>query len=155
MMSKWKDLTVGICGMVFAAVLYGLSVAVGQKENQVMGADFFPKIAAVVLFVMFLILAVRGYQEMSAGHEEKAPGYPANYVGVVLTFIGMILYAMFLSKVGFIITSMIFLYFAIFMMTKKEEWKPVKSLIITVITVLAIYFIFTGIFGIRLPKGLL
>lgn len=154
-MSKFKDLVTGICGMIFSAVLYYLSVQIGLKENQAIGADFLPKIAAVILFAMFLILTVRGYRQVKEGKEEKPQGFRSNYAGVAVVFAVMLLYAFLLKKIGFIITSIVFLFFAIYMMTKKEEFKPVKSIIITVIAVLAIYYIFTAVFGIRLPKGIL
>lgn len=154
-MDKWKDFITGICGMLFSAVLYILSVQIGLKENQAIGADFLPKIAAVILFVMFLILAIRGYGQVRSEQKKQAREFAPNYKGVAIVFLVMLLYAFLLKEIGFIITSMAFLYFAIFMMTKKEEFKPVKSIFITVIVVLAIYYIFTAIFGIRLPKGIL
>lgn len=154
-MGKRKDFITGICGMVFSAVLFGLSVEIGMKENTTIGADFMPKIVAVAMFILFAMVTYYGYRQMKSGEEEKKPDYKPNYPGVAIIFAGMILYAALLKTVGFILTSLVFLLFAIVMMTKKEEMKPVKYIIITVIAVLFIYFVFTGIFGIRLPKGIL
>lgn len=154
-MSKFKDLITGICGLIFSVALYALSVQIGLKENTTIGADFLPKIAAVVMLFMFAIVTYRGAVAVKNGVEEAPRDYKSNYLGVVIIFAAMIAYAMLLKPVGFIITSMVFLLLAIVLMTKKEELKPVLTIVITVVAVLFIYFVFTKVFGVRLPKGIL
>lgn len=154
-MNKYKDLISGICGLIFSVALYVLSVQIGMIENTTIGADFFPKIVAVILFAMFAIVTYRGVKQVKNPGEEKKLDYTPNYKGVAILFAAMIVYAALLKPVGFIITSILFLTLAIVLMTKKEEMKPVKFGIITVIAVLFIYFIFMEVFGIRIPKGIL
>ena len=154
-MSKYKDLVSGIFGMIFSTAIYLLSVQIGLKESTTIGADFLPKIVSVVMFAMFAIVTYRGVKEAKSRKEEKEQEYVPNYKGVVIIFAAMIAYAFLLKPVGFIITSILFLFLAICLMTKKEEMKPVKFGIITVIAVLFIYFVFMEVFGIRIPKGIL
>lgn len=154
-MSKFKDLISGIVGLIFSAALYILSVQIGTKENTTIGADFLPKIAAVVMLFMFAIVTYRGAVQIKNGIEEKPQDYKSNYLGVVLIFAAMMAYAIFLKRLGFIITSLAFLIVAIVLMTKKEEQRPLFTVILSVIAILFIYYTFTKVFGVRLPKGLL
>lgn len=65
------------------------------------------------------------------------------------------LYAALIKPLGFIIDSSLFLYFTLCMMTKKENIKWGRFAVLAVVAVVIIYMIFTEIFGIRLPKGIL
>ncbi|MEY8339244.1 tripartite tricarboxylate transporter TctB family protein [Lachnospiraceae bacterium 62-35] len=154
-MSKYKDLISGICGLIFSTALYLLSIQIGRKESTAIGADFLPKIVAVIMFAMFIIVTYRGVKQVKSQTQEKPLGYRVNYKGVAIIFAAMLIYASLLKPIGFIITSCIFLFLAICLMTKKEEYKLVKFGVITVIAVLFIYFVFMEIFGIRIPRGIL
>lgn len=154
-MGKYKDLISGVCGMILSAVFFMLSVQIGLKEKDAIGASFLPKIVTVMMFAMFAIVTYRGMKDVKAGKEEKKLDYAPNFKGVALMFIAMLVYAYLLKPVGFIITSILFLMAAICLMTKKEELKPVKYTVIAVIVVIFIYFIFMEVFGIRIPKGIL
>lgn len=154
-MSKFKDLISGICGIIFSIALYMLSVQIGLKENTTIGADFLPKIAAVIMLVMFAIVAYRGAVQVKNGIEEKPQDYKSNYLGVAIIFAAMMAYAVLLKPVGFMITSLVFLILAIVLMTRKEELRPIFTVIVSVIAILFIYLIFTKVFGVRLPKGIL
>ena len=154
-MNKYKDLICGICGLIFSAVLFLLSVQIGKKESTAIGADFLPKIVAVILFAMFAIVTFRGVKQAKSQTDEKALTYRPNYTGVAIIFVAMIVYVSFLKSIGFIITSCIFLFLALCLMTKKEERNYIKFAVITIIAVLFIYFVFMEVFGIRIPKGIL
>lgn len=153
-MSKMKDAICGIIGMIFAAALFFLSVQIGMKESTTIGADFVPKIVAVLLFILFAILTGRGIKE-AKNAKEKPAEYKNNFLGAVFMFAAMILYAVLLKPVGFIITSCLFLYGALILMSRKEQIHYIKFLVITLVTVLCINFVFMEIFGIRIPQGIL
>ena len=54
-----------------------------------------------------------------------------------------------------ILTSLVFVFLAIVLMSRKEETNYVKFALISVVAVLAIYLVFTRFFGIRLPRGVI
>ena len=153
-MKKYSDLITGSIGLVIGIALLIMSLDIGAKENNVIGAAFLPEIVAVITIALSGKLAYDGYRS-SKIYEEKPEAFRKNYIGVGIVMVACIVYAQLLKPVGFIPTSMVFLFLTICLMSKKEETNYLKFAIITVVTVLAIYFVFTKFFGIRLPKGIL
>ena len=154
-MNKYKDLVSGICGLIFSAGMFFMSIQIASQEDSWIGAGFLPEIASVIMFITFCFIPYRGAKEAKSQEPEKDPGYKSNYKGVVIMLVFLIAYAALLRSVGFIITSIVFLYAAIYLMTKKENFKPVKYGIITVVLVVFVDVVFTEVFGIRLPGGIL
>ncbi len=153
-MKRYGDLITGVIGMVIGAALMVYAIQIGIKEGQAIGADFLPKICAVIICGLSAKLAFDGWKS-SRAYVPQEQEYQKNYSAVLITAAACILYAAMLKPVGFVITSILFLYLTIVLMSKKEETSYVKFAVITVVTVLAIYFVFTKFFGIRLPKGVL
>ena len=154
-MNKYKDLVSGICGLIFSAGMFFMSIQIASQEDSWIGAGFLPEIASVIMFITFCFITYRGAKEAKSQEPEKDPGYKSNYKGVVIMLVFLIAYAALLRSVGFIITSIVFLYAAIYLMTKKENFKPVKYGIITVVLVVFVDVVFTEVFGIRFPGGIL
>jgi len=153
-MKKYGDL---ICGAVCAGIailIFAMSVQIGLRENAAIGADFLPKIVSVILLVFSVFLMVSGWRKSRVSGEEAAE-YPSNAGGVLIMAAALIAYAYLLKPVGFILTTLAFLFLAFVLMSKKEETNYLKFAIISVVAVLVIYFVFTRVFSIRLPRGLI
>ncbi len=153
-MKKYGDLICGIICAIVAAAVFVMSVQIGLKESASIGADFLPKIVSVILLTFSVILAVRGWKTARAGDEPQQE-YPSNTRGVLIMLTALVVYAYTFKTVGFILTTIPFMFLSIVLMSKKEETNYLKFAIITVVTVFAIYFLFTRLFGIRLPRGIL
>ena len=153
-MKKYTDIITGGIGLAIGIAVLIMSIQIGMAEGQTIGADFLPKIIAVLMILLSAKLTWDGVK--SAKNYEDIPlDYEKNYLGVAILMVAAILYAQLLKKIGFIITSMLFLYLALCLISKKEETNYVKFAVITVVMVLLIYFVFTKGFSIRLPKGIL
>lgn len=153
-MKKYGDLICGAICAVIAAVVLVMSVQIGLKESASIGADFVPKIASVIMLIFSVVLMVRGWRA-SQIYEEKGAEYPSNLPGVLTMMAALVVYAAALKTAGFLLTTLIFLFLAFVLMSKKEETSCVRFAVISVVVTLAIYLIFTRFFGIRLPRGLI
>lgn len=153
-MNKYADVITGVIGLALGIAMLVLSVEIGLIEQNVIGADFLPKIASVITILMSGKLLWDGWKS-SRTYKEEALEYVKNYRGVAVMMVLCVLYAEFLKPIGFVVTSLIFLFLTLCMISKKEERNYVKFVVITVITVFAINFIFRRFFGIRLPAGIL
>lgn len=151
-MTKKHDAICGIIGMIIAVVLYAASVNIGRIENQTIGADFVPKLTAILLFVLSGILFYNGMKQPVSA---KKDDFKHNYKGTFLMFILLCLYVAALDTLGFIISSMIFLFFSLLLLTRKEEVHYVRFVIISVVGSVVISFLFTEVFGVNLPAGIL
>ena len=153
-MKKYADVITGAVGLVIGVIVLIMSIQIGIAEGQAVGADFLPKIVSVLMIILSAVLIWNGIQEARV-YEDRPPEYKKNYLGVAILIVAGILYAQLLKPVGFIITSLVFLFLALCLISKKEETNYLKFALITIVMVLLIYFVFTKGFGIRLPKGIL
>lgn len=153
-MKKYADVITGAIGLVIGIAVLVMSIQIGISEGQAIGADFLPKIVSVMMIILSAALVWEGIKN-ARNYEEEHLDYKKNYLGVLIMIVAGILYAELLKPVGFIITSLVFLFLALCLISKKEETNYIKFAIITVVMVLLIYFVFTKGFGIRLPKGIL
>lgn len=154
MLKKYGDFIAGLCGMALAVYLFVSGYQIGLNEGKAFGAGFLPKLVATGLFICCAILTYRGVKLMRTIQVEASP-YKKNYLGAYGIYLMMVLYAVCLKPVGFVISSIVFLFLAILLTTRREKWRPVFFAILSVVLVLVVYFVFKGIFGIRLPNGLL
>ena len=153
-MKKYTDIITGVIGLSIGIAVLIMSIQIGMAEGQTIGADFLPKIIAVLMILLSAKLTWDGVKS-AKNYEDIRLDYEKNYLGVAILMVAAILYAQLLKKIGFIITSMLFLYLALCLISKKEETNYVKFAVITVVMVLLIYFVFTKGFSIRLPTGIL
>ena len=154
MLKKYGDFIAGLCGMALAAYIFITGYQIGLAEGKDFGAGFLPKLVATGLFICCAILTYRGFKTMYTVKAEQSE-YKKNYLGAYGIFIMMVIYALCMKPVGFVISSAVFLFCAILLATKRENWKPIMFAVISVVLVLAVYFVFKDIFGIRLPNGVL
>ena len=82
---------------------------------------------------------------------EDAPDYGR----AIMTLAASLLYVALLNPLGFVISSVVYLELQMCIMSPKDKRKPVKFLIISIITVLVIYFIFHNLLRLMLPNGIL
>ena len=67
----------------------------------------------------------------------------------------LILYVLMFDVLGFIVSSMIYLFAALLLLTKPSEVDYKKFVAISVVGAIVIDLLFTQVFGINLPAGLL
>ena len=138
--------------MVIAAALFMGSVQIGKIENQTIGADFMPKIVAVLLFILSAVLFNQG-RKAPAG--QKKDDFVHNYKGTFLMFVLFIVYVAIFDTLGFLLSSMIYLMCALLLLSRKEEIHYIKFIAIAVIGSVVINLLFTEVFGVNLPAGIL
>jgi len=77
------------------------------------------------------------------------------YGRAMLTLAASLLYVALLKPLGFMISSILYLELQMCIMADKERRKPVKFLIISVVSVVVIYFVFHNLLQLMLPNGIL
>ena len=77
------------------------------------------------------------------------------YGRAMLTLAASLLYVALLKPLGFMISSILYLELQMCIMVDKERRKPVKFLIISVVSVVVIYFVFHNLLQLMLPNGIL
>lgn len=115
-----------------------------------------PKLAAVLLFCMGLALLIQEskihMEKTSATAKEEEP---CCYKAVLATFGLILAYAALVGSVGFLLTSAVYLFLQMLVLTKKENVHYFKFVLIAAIVPGPIYFLFKSVFQIMLPAGIL
>lgn len=78
-----------------------------------------------------------------------------DYGRAMLTLAASLLYVALLKPLGFMISSILYLELQMCIMADKERRKPAKFLIISVVSVVVIYFVFHNLLQLMLPNGIL
>ena len=73
----------------------------------------------------------------------------------MLTLAASLLYVALLKPLGFVISSVLYLELQMCIMAQKERRRPLKFLIISIVSVVVIYFVFHNLLQLMLPNGIL
>lgn len=145
--SKKVDLITGLALMAASVWMY-IESATFPSYGGGIGSGGYPALIAVGLFVLGGLMAGHSVYLYSIGHsipEMKIPG-----LGRVVIYLVLILvYIWAMDYLGFIATSIIFLYISIMFFGYDKGW--MRGVAFSVILTLASYFVFRHFFLVLLP----
>lgn len=169
MKNKYRDIVSALFVIALAAFIFIFSLNIEKSRFTNLGADFFPKlISAILASLGFLLLglsvrklrredakggAPAAEPEAGAGLQEKRGGIfarNADWMSILL----IVLYAVGLRYLGFVLSTAVYLFFQMIVLTVKGERRVLAYGLIAVVTPLVIYFLFTRAFHLMLPQGL-
>ena len=150
MSSKKKNLIVSLVFMAFGIFLFVESMGIKHMMKDDVGSAFFPKVVAVAIIGVSAIRLVMALREPEG--EKKASDNDT--MGGLLTILLIGGYVLAFQPVGFIISTIVYLFLQILVLVPKEKRSWPLTIIISVVAPLAIYGLFTYLISSPLPKGL-
>ena len=136
-------------GLSVFVMIFSYRMGLGGFHNP--GPGLMPFLLGVFLLPISLYLlispALRKGERDEAPEEEQSR---TNYRQIGLILISLFVYAFLLERLGFLITTFIFL--VLLFRSVGNRWRTVLAA--STLTVLAAYFVFT-FFGVRFPEGVL
>jgi len=155
---KKKNVYTGIGLLLFAIFIYAVSFWIPESKSDILGSRFFPRCTAVLMGILSGILTMSsiGLKKREETEERLAHQAGLNY-SLLLTCLALILYYLIILQLGFVITSIVYLFCQCLILLPKEDRRNRKKMMITlaisVLVPVAINFIFWKIFMIALPAG--
>lgn len=160
MLFKSKEFLSGLFFFGFGIFVLYQSLQLTVWSGSEPGPGFFPVLTGFLItgfslsiLIKFIIPNKTPANKMvsadDADDEEEDNG-EVNYSRVCAYIILMLLYGLFLEKVGWLIITAAFL-LLILKYVEKQSWK--KSIILTISSLAAIYLVFVYFLSIQLPKG--
>lgn len=153
--------------MAFFAYLWyaAAKIPVAKGSATDVGANFFPLSISILLFVLTTIVFLMSIRSSSVTgeteHEKRAQAPSNNVIAstfvIVSVLVILLLYIIFLPRIGFIISTIIFLCILTLLLYrfKTHQLMPIKQMAISVvlfgIIVGAIYYTFNNFFQLILP----
>lgn len=160
-MERYKDIISG--GFVFAAalVLFVMTFFMRRLTVLSVGPEFIPRIVFGMMMVLGLLIAAEGVKKCRAGRKSEVfaekecrTARPQNKTAAV-TLLLIMVYIASLRQIGFLITTVVYLFLQITVLAPKEKRRPVQFLIIATVCSSVIYYLFLNVFQLLLPAGIL
>lgn len=150
MSTKKKGLLASVLFLAFGVFLFVESLGVKHMMKNDVGSGFFPKVIAIAIIAVAIIRFVAALREKeSASGDDKDDA-----VGGWLTVALVGLYVVAFQPVGFIISTIVYLFLQILVLTPKEKRNWITISAISIVAPFALYTLFTHVISSPLPKGI-
>jgi putative tricarboxylic transport membrane protein len=155
-MKKYGDLASGIFLFLFSIALFIGALRVKTLAVSSIGSGFFPAIVAVLLAIVSVPIIIGGIRKAAGPNESAnaAAGKP-RVKAVIATFLLMGCYAALLGPLGFLVTTAVYLFLQINILSADEYRRPILFGVVSVVGSVSIYFLFVKVFNLMLPAGIL
>ena len=143
-------------------IVYAMQIpSIKRTSISPINSAFLPTVLSVgmgVLTVFQVYNAVKKQRAEKADDGEEKTADSADgpdYGRAMLTLAASLLYVALLKPLGFVISSVLYLELQMCIMVQKERRRPLKFLIISIVSVVGIYFVFHNLLQLMLPNGIL
>ena len=157
---KYGDIVVGIFFAALGAAMILLAKMLPKSKVMEIGPEFMPTVIGMVILVLalaLLFLAVKNFkmhvQELEASNYKDT----SDYKRVVLSILLVLVYVLTMKPVGFIITTLVYLFLQMYVLAPEENRTKkdvITLLIIDVVFTFIVFFLFRYGFKIVLPAGI-
>lgn len=170
MKNKYRDVFSSVFVIALAIFIAYFSKDIRVLKYTSVSANFFPRIIALILGLLgtiqlvISILEVKksGLNSMEDNTDVKEDTSSGSKIGRIIScnadWVSVILimaYVFLLGKLGFIISSVVYLFLQMIVLSNSEKRKYLSLVLVAVIAPVIIYLIFTKVFGLMLPAGIL
>ena len=156
---KYGDIIVGGFFMILSAGMMIMAKMLPKSSIMEIGPDFMPMCIGIVTFVLAAALAVFNVKnlKMRTAEAEKMEKEDLDYKRMLISFILILVYVYLLQPVGFIVTTILYLPFQMYVLApdEKKTKKDIIQLAVTsVVFTFIVFFLFRYGFRIILPAGI-
>ena len=151
MTDKKRDLVCSVVFLVFGGFMFFMSMSIQPMMEKDVGSGFVPKvIAAAIVVVAFIKLVLTLVSKKESG----AAGTDEDMKGGLLTIAALAAYVLLFQTLGFIISTVLYLFVQITVLSNEENRSMPRFGIISVVTPVVVYVLFVYVIKMPLPIGL-
>jgi putative tricarboxylic transport membrane protein len=162
-----KDIVASAFLILLSAVMFAASNNIMKLTVSKVGADFAPKLVAIGIFILSVFYLINSIKQLKSSNGEaaeeleqgadvdKTEKKKISPMSVLATIGLLILYVALLPTIGFLITTVVYLFLQMYLLADKKERKIPLFLVTSVVTSVFVYFIFKSVFYLMLPAGIL
>lgn len=164
MVLKNKNIQSGIFLLLVSVVMFVATLSFKQLTTSQVGPAFMPQIISALIGLMSIAIIIEGYRKVKSGtkgdpdeegEEVQGNAKEISYRPVIQSFVLMAIYVAVMPVVGFLITTMLYMFLQMMILSSKPERRWLLFAIVSVVASSVIYYVFRNVFYIMLPSGLL
>lgn len=163
-----NDLITGIIFCLFSAAYFIMATQIAipnSLKSSLLDAASVPKLWGGMMFVLGIVILVRGVCKMNGAKKEgyfppKGGQFEKLKKGIwearsaIAMFVILFVYIALMQSLGFLLSTIGFLFLEFFVLTRKEERKLWVIALMAVVFGVAIYALFRYGFNMPLPRGI-
>ncbi|PSL42770.1 tripartite tricarboxylate transporter TctB family protein [Salsuginibacillus halophilus] len=157
------EIVIGVFIIILAILIYTNSGDFPQLEEPVLDAGSYPRLIAVILAILAVILIIRKGMELYKSQAERSGMGIRAYTAYVLkeyklVFLILAMFAVYVGLIdiiGFIVTTIAFIIAAGLTVGPTTKRNAVVMSIVAVVLTLGMYFFFETALHVRFPTGIL
>ena len=154
---KNRDLIFGVAGLALSVfyLIFSLQIKTKPKLTPSYASDrIVPTILGILLAVLSVILIAQGVKRMRAQDDGEAKAMDrADIMAVILTFAVIICYIILLPYLGFILSTLIYLFCQMIVLAPPDKRNYALFAIVAVVFTLLVFFAFRMGLQQLLPRG--
>ena len=154
MTNKQRDVLCSALFLLFGAGMFYLSFGIKHRIPSDVGSAYVPKFIAICIMVVAGAKLILSLMDKSVSGKKKE-GVEFDKLGGIGTVVLMFAYMLALEPLGFILSSIIYLFLQIMLMSNKDNRKPVLFAIISIVLPIAVSALFSFVIKMPLPKGII
>lgn len=161
MPSKVRNCFCGIFAILFSIVFFMESLKIKSLGYSEISASFFPKFFCIILFILGSFLTAINLRStigwIKSNKNKVENGWFKKLLKnkLFLSILLVIAYLPLIDEIGFVVSSVLYLFFQILVFSKEVRGSRLKALIAALSTTAVVYAVFTFLLQINLPAGLL
>ncbi len=154
MTGKIRNIVTSLVFILFGAFMVYVAQGVKTVMKNDVGSGYVPKFIGILFIVVALAKLIISLLSKDPGNKEKDAGWGDRFGGIGTIFL-MVLYMIALEPVGFLVSTTIYLFLQILLLSDKTNRKPVMFGIISLVSSVSVYLLFNYVIQVPMPNGIL
>ena len=154
MTNKQRNLLTSVIFLAFGVFMFIQSLGVKHKIASVVGSGYVPAFIAGCLIVVSVAKLIITLTRKDASDNKKVKS-DSSTIGGIVTIVIMFAYMVCFEPVGFILSSVVFLFALMNWFANNENRNPVLFAIISILLPVAVDALFVFVIKMPLPKGII
>ena len=162
MTKKFEDIIAGILLLIVSIVVFVFSNKIPRLVITTIGPAFMPKLVAIGMGVFSCLLIVKSLQipTVAQKNEKRQVGQTSllDFVRLhidLVTIALLFLYAIGIAVLGFLVSTIIYLFLHINLMGINKKQNLLVALVVSISISVGVYMLFSKVLYVMLPSGIL
>ena len=155
MFKRWSDMIAGCILLVVSVWVFIATLSIRTSDIAEISSALVPQIVCWMMGILSVALIFQGYKKGKAMGDMARTGQANDPKTLIISTVLLIFYGICFEPVGFVLTSIVYLFVQGYLMTEKGKFKPIPIGIFSIVAPVAIDYIFGNWLSLVLPGGLL